>query len=68
MDGFAGVMAIDCSVGAGGVVPPEPELPPQPTNRLTPNSRIDTSNRFIGTPGAFMPVMQLIFIANDLQT
>ena len=50
MDGPAGLIAIETSVGVGGVVPPDPEPPPQPTNRLTPNSRIDSSNRFIGTP------------------
>jgi hypothetical protein len=37
MDGLAGLIAIETSVGAGGVVPPpEPELPPHPTNKLTP--------------------------------
>lgn len=66
MDGFAGVMVIDCSVDVGGVVPPDPELPPQPTNRLTPNSKNDSSNRFIGTPRAFTPVVQLVSNANQL--
>jgi len=65
MEGLDGVTAIETSVTAGGVVPPDDELPPQPTNRLTPSSRNDSNNRFIGTPWAFTPVAWLIFDANN---
>jgi hypothetical protein len=49
MEGLDGVMAMETSVTVtGGVVPPE--LPPQPTNKLTPSNRNASSNRFIRTP------------------
>ncbi len=56
--GLAGVTEIETSVTVvgGGVEPPE--LPPQPTNRLTPSNRNDSSNRFIGnSPGALVPAI-----------
>src|SRR5664279_3264333 len=49
MVGLDGVIVIDCSVAVGGGVEP-PELPPQPTNKLTPSNRNASSNRFIRTP------------------
>ena len=51
MDGLAGLTWIVSSVTVGGGVVLELD-PPQPTNRLTPDRRIDSSNRFISTPRA----------------
>jgi hypothetical protein len=60
IDGFGGVTAIDTSdtVG-GGVVVPEEELPPHPTNKLTASSRTASSTFFIVvSPGARTPTIR----------
>lgn len=51
MDGLDGVTWMETSVGLPPPPPPPFEPPPpQPTSRLRHNKRIDSSNRFIGTP------------------
>jgi hypothetical protein len=51
--GADGATAMEISVAAGGGVGPDPEppeLPPQPTNRLTPSNKTENSNLFICIP------------------
>ncbi len=56
MLGVAGVTVIAVSVGVvGGGVGPEPELPPQPTNSVTPTNSNDKSHFCIANPPGGRP-------------